>query len=165
MKNKSAVAIAAIFVLIAGGAYFFGQNGGKIAEREKKIEIGGFGAGQKAVVYKSPACGCCEGYAEELEKRGFEVEVVTVEDMDAVKGKYGIAPDKQSCHTIAMGKYFIEGHVPMEAVEKLLKEKPDIDGIGLPRMPSGTPGMAGPKRAPYEVYMLKDGAFGKFLTI
>ncbi len=39
--------------------------------------------------------------------------------------------------------YFIEGHVPIEAIEKLLTEKPEIDGIALPQMPSGSPGMSG----------------------
>ena len=51
----------------------------------------------------------------------------------------------QSCHTTIMGKYFIEGHVPLQAVNKLLKEQPDIDGIALPGMPIGTPGMPGEK--------------------
>jgi len=37
--------------------------------------------------------------------------------------------------------YFIEGHIPIEAIEKLLTEKPEIDGIALPEMPSGSPGM------------------------
>ncbi|NOY35918.1 MAG: hypothetical protein GXP44_03340 [bacterium] len=165
MKNKAIIAVFAVSALVAGGVYLLGQNSGEIAENGEGARNTGFGAGQKAIIYKSPTCGCCVGYAEELEKRGFEVEVAMTEDMDAIKDKYGVTPDKQSCHTIAVGDYFIEGHVPMEAVEKLLKEKPSIDGIGLPRMPSGTPGMPGPKRAPYEVYQLKGGVFSEFLTI
>jgi hypothetical protein len=30
--------------------------------------------------------------------------------------------------------YFIEGHIPIEAINKLLTEKPEIDGIALPEM-------------------------------
>ena len=71
----------------------------------------------------------------------------------------------QSCHTTIIGKYFIEGHVPFEAVEKLLKEQPDIDGIALPGMPIGTPGMPGDKDEPYVIYQLKDGKFSVFMTI
>ncbi len=125
----------------------------------------GFGVGSKVTVYKDPNCGCCVGYAEELKKQGFEIDVVPTKNMSAVKEKYNIPTDKQSCHTITMGDYFIEGHVPMEAVEKLLKEQPDIAGIGLPRMPSGTPGMPGPKRAPYEVYKQKNSEFSEFIII
>ena len=53
----------------------------------------------------------------------------------------------------------------MEAIEKLLQEKPEIDGIGLPGMPSGVPGMPGPKRAPFDVYQAKDGQFTSFIVL
>jgi len=35
----------------------------------------------------------------------------------------------------------------IEAIKKLLEERPGIDSIALPGMPSGSPGMPGPKRA------------------
>ena len=66
---------------------------------------------------------------------------------------------------VFIGKYFIEGHVPLEAVNKLLKEQPDIDGIALPGMPIGTPGMPGKKEEPFVVYQLIDGKFSIFMTI
>ncbi len=128
-------------------------------------QIADFGAGQKIVIYKSQSCGCCVNYVKELEGWGFDVKIEMTEDMDAVKEKYGVPIEKQSCHTVVFNGYFIEGHVPMEAVEKLLKEKPEIDGIGLPRMPAGAPGMPGEKIAPYEVYQSVDGALSEFLTI
>ncbi len=165
MKDKILFfAVIVLLVLISGGYYFSNRDNsiGEVKEAAKSI---GFGVGQKAIVYKSPTCGCCVGYADELKKQGFEVEVVPTDNMDSVKDNYGIPSDKQSCHTIDLGNYFIEGHVPMEAVEKLLIEQPEIEGIGLPRMPSGTPGMSGPKRAPYEVYQVKDGEISEFITI
>lgn len=56
--------------------------------------------------------------------------------------------------------------MPLEAIEKLLAEQPDITGIGLPGMPIGTPGMPGKKTAPYEVYQLSaDGEMSPYLTI
>ncbi len=82
-----------------------------------------------------------------------------------IKQKYNIPVEMQSCHTTIMGKYFIEGHVPFEAVNKLLKEQPDIDGIALPGMPIGTPGMPGDKDEPYVIYQLKDGKYSVFMTI
>ncbi len=53
--------------------------------------------------------------------------------------------------------YFIEGHVPIEAIEKLLTEKPEIDGIALPGMPSGSPGMPGFKLSPFKIHSVKNG--------
>ena len=35
----------------------------------------------------------------------------------------------------------IEGHVPIESINKLFQEKPSISGIAVPGMPHGSPGM------------------------
>ncbi len=118
-----------------------------------------------ATVYKAPNCGCCNGYIAELKKQGYEVDVKSTQDMASVKEQYGIGEDKQSCHTMVIGDYFVEGHVPLVAVEKLLSERPDVDGIGLPGMPIGTPGMPGAKQAPYEVYQKKGNDFSSFMTL
>jgi hypothetical protein len=37
--------------------------------------------------------------------------------------------------------YAIEGHVPIEEINRLLSERPDVLGIGVPGMPAGSPGM------------------------
>jgi hypothetical protein len=165
MNNKISFIVAIVLLALVAGGYYFSSRGDSVEAPKEAVKNSGFGVGQKAIVYKSPTCGCCTGYADELKKQGFEVEVVPTDDMSSVKNSYGIPSDKQSCHTIAMGDYFIEGHVPMEAVEKLLKEQPEVEGIGLPRMPAGTPGMGGAKRAPYEVYQVKDGEVSEFITI
>jgi hypothetical protein len=52
--------------------------------------------------------------------------------------------------------YFIEGHIPIEAIEKLLTEKPEIDGIALPEMPSGSPGMPGFKLEKWKIHSVKN---------
>ena len=118
-----------------------------------------------ATVYKASNCGCCNGYIAELKKQGYEVDVKSTQDMGSVKEQYGIEEDKQSCHTTVIGDYFVEGHVPLAAVEKLLSERPDIDGIGLPGMPIGTPGMSGAQQAPYEIYQKKGNDFTQFMTL
>jgi hypothetical protein len=38
-------------------------------------------------------------------------------------------------------RYVVEGHVPVEAIRKMLSERPKILGIAVPGMPSGSPGM------------------------
>ena len=116
-------------------------------------------------VFKTPSCGCCYGYVLFLEEEKFEVKQTDMRSLHTIKQKYNIPVEMQSCHTTIMGKYFIEGHVPFEAVDKLLREQPDIDGIALPGMPIGTPGMPGDKDEPYVIYQLKDGKSSVFMTI
>ena len=116
-------------------------------------------------VFKTPSCGCCYGYVLFLEKEQFNVKQTDMRSLHSIKQKYNIPLEMQSCHTTIIGKYFIEGHVPLEAVNKLLKERPNIDGIALPGMPIGTPGMPGKKEEPFVVYQLIDGKFSIFMTI
>ena len=116
-------------------------------------------------VFKTPSCGCCYGYVLFLEKEKFNVKQTDMRSLHSIKQKYNIPLEMQSCHTTIIGRYFIEGHVPLEAVNKLLKEQPDIDGIALPGMPIGTPGMPGKKEEPFVVYQLIDGKFSIFMTI
>ena len=116
-------------------------------------------------VFKTPSCGCCYGYVLFLEKEKFNVKQTDMRSLHSIKQKYNIPLEMQSCHTTIIGKYFIEGHVPLEAVNKLLKEQPNVDGIALPGMPIGTPGMPGKKEEPFVVYQLIDGKFSIFMTI
>ena len=47
--------------------------------------------------------------------------------------------------------YVIEGHVPVDAIRRLLKEKPPLMGLAVRGMPIGSPGMDGPNPQPYDV--------------
>ena len=116
-------------------------------------------------VFKTPSCGCCYGYVLFLEEEKFKVKQTDMRSLQAIKKKHNIPLEMQSCHTTILDKYFIEGHVPIEAINKLLKEQPDIDGIALPGMPIGTPGMPGEKEEPYVIYQLVDGKSSVFMTI
>lgn len=116
-------------------------------------------------VFKTPMCGCCSGYVTELEKSGFDVKVVEKSDLSSIKKEHNIPLEMQSCHTTVIGDYFVEGHVPIEAVNKLLAENPDIDGIALPGMLAGSPGMLGEKTQPFVVYSISDGVSTEFMTI
>jgi len=104
-------------------------------------------------VYRDPTCGCCVLWVEHLRKAGFSATVTEVEDISAIKTKYGVPPRVGSCHTALVGNYVLEGHVPAEDVRRLLNERPDIAGIGVPGMPIGSPGMevAGMKPGAYDV--------------
>ena len=121
---------------------------------------------KKITIFKSPTCGCCEIYSKYMEKQGFEVEVSNSYDMSSVKSKYNVPAQLGSCHTTIVGNYFVEGHVPAEAIIKLLTEKPDIAGIGMPGMPSGSPGMPGAKQGDFVIYSVgKDGSTNEFMRI
>jgi hypothetical protein len=72
--------------------------------------------------------------------------------LSKIKTKHRVPPEFEGCHTIEIGGYVVEGHVPATIIRKLLKERPNIRGISLPGMPDGSPGMSGIKREPFVVY-------------
>ncbi len=97
--------------------------------------------------------------------QGLQVETTYVEDMTSITDKYLIPENMQSCHTAIFEGYFVEGHIPVEVMEKLLIEKPDIDGIALPGMPSGSPGMSGDITEPLQIYAISAGIPTEFVLI
>lgn len=117
-------------------------------------------AGSRGAVtlYKNPQCGCCEGYADHLRENGFAVNSVPTNDLLLMGQKYGIADEATPCHISLIGGYVVGGHIPIEVVNRLLSEKPQITGINLPGMPTGTPGMPGPKPGPLTIYEIAKGS-------
>jgi hypothetical protein len=106
------------------------------------------------VVYKSPTCGCCNGWIDHLREAGYTVEAVDIpgyQDLQDRKRAEGVPGDLGSCHTATIEGYTIEGHVPAESIERLLRERPDIKGLAVPGMPIGSPGMPGRNPRPYDV--------------
>lgn len=111
--------------------------------------------------FSAPGCSCCGAYAtylrEYLETALRETET---EDVTAFKRQHGIPAELQSCHTLVLDDYVVEGHVPVEVIATMLTETPAIDGIALPGMPSGSPGMGGTKSGSFTVYALGGGQTG-----
>jgi hypothetical protein len=68
-----------------------------------------------------------------------------------VKDKYNVPEKLRACHTAVIDGYVIEGHVPADLIDKLVKEKPQVLGLAVPGMPIGSPGMEGGKPEPYNV--------------
>jgi hypothetical protein len=108
-------------------------------------------------VHRSESCECCGVYEKYLEATGFTVEQVVHEDMQAVKAAFGVPEGSWSCHTNEVGGYAAEGHVPAQALLQMLAEADDIDGITLPGMPAGSPGMPGDQDEPFVVLTFIDG--------
>lgn len=138
MRRKLA-ALAVIAVLGVGGVASFAVFHSSPA------------TAREAIVYKSPTCGCCKGWATYLQRNGYKVTTIDREDMDRVKDEMGVPETLRSCHTAKIDGAVVEGHVPLEAIEKFLAERPQAKGLASPGMPSGSPGMDGPK-APNTIY-------------
>jgi len=98
-------------------------------------------ASMTMVVYKSPTCGCCHNWVELMEAAGYTIDVRDTNNMNTVKMQNGVARNLQSCHTALIDGYLIEGHVPVEDIQRLLAERPAIKGLAVPGMPIGSPGM------------------------
>lgn len=103
------------------------------------------------LVYKTPTCGCCNGWVEHMRQAGFTVDARDVRDLISVKMDGGVPTQMSSCHTAIIDGYVVEGHVPAEQVKRLLAERPEVAGIAVPGMPIGSPGMEGANPEPYQV--------------
>lgn len=119
----------------------------------------------KMVVHKSESCGCCGLWVDHMRHAGFEVDVRNQDNLNPIKEALGVPYGKGSCHTAEVGGYVIEGHVPVEDIQRLLAEKPDARGLALPGMPAGSPGMEMPdgRVSPYTVELIaRDGSTSAF---
>jgi hypothetical protein len=98
----------------------------------------------KIVTVRDRGCGCCEGWVAAARAAGYSVELQELEHDERLR-RFGIDETLSSCHTSSAGGYLVEGHVPLAALARLLRERPRTRGITVPGMPTGTPGMPGPK--------------------
>jgi hypothetical protein len=111
-----------------------------------------------AILYKNPTCNCCDDYAGYLRQSGFEVDIKLTDELTRISSKAGVPAALEGCHTMFIDRYVFDGLIPIDIVEKVLRERPDIAGIALPGMPVGAPGMNGDKSEPLTVYaFVKDG--------
>ena len=129
-----------------------------------------FAAQTIVTLYKNLQCTCCEAHAKYLEAQGFKVEVKPVPDLHSINQKAGVPDALEGCHTSFIDGYVVIGHVPVDAIRKLLAERPKIVGISIPgmaSMPSNLPGMPGIRFKPVSIYEIAtDGSPSKiFMTV
>lgn len=106
-------------------------------------------------IYKSPYCGCCGAWVDHVKASGLKAVVREMEDVTPVARKLGVPDDLRSCHTAAIDGYFVEGHVPVTDIRKLLRDRPKARGIAVPGMPIGSPGMEqGDRRDVYDTLLV-----------
>ena len=105
------------------------------AKNQENIDI------PEVLSYRSASCGCCKKWVNHLRDNGLEVVDKIVEDVSVIKNQYQIPNNLRSCHSAQIANYMIEGHVPIESINKLFRENPNINGLAVPGMPLGSPGM------------------------
>lgn len=120
-------------------------------------------------VYKEPTCGCCVGWIEHMDERGYSSNVHHPRDIGKVKAELGLKPEWTSCHTAVTQEGFIfEGHIPEKFIAQFLAAPPDgAMGLAVPGMPIGGPGMEmGNRFTPYDILLInKDGSHSVFASI
>ncbi len=121
--------------------------------------IASFSNNEKPLItmWKSPTCGCCEDWANYVEKNGFRV-LSHLTGNEEMRKKLGMPLKYGSCHTALIQGYVIEGHVPVREIRRLIAERPKALGLTVPAMPIGSPGMDGPeyrgRKDPYDVLLI-----------
>jgi hypothetical protein len=107
------------------------------------------------LVTKDPNCGCCTGWVKHLTTAGLTVKVTDTNEIDRVKARLGVPSELWACHTAEIGRYVVEGHVPVSAIQKLFRDMPAAIGLAVPGMPVGSPGMEvdGAQPETYTVYV------------
>ncbi|MBJ7404303.1 MAG: DUF411 domain-containing protein [Bradyrhizobium sp.] len=118
-----------------------------------------FGEETTITVHKDPNCGCCSGWVQHLRDSDFVVRIEETADLDRMRTRLGVPPDLAACHTAEIGGFLVEGHVPADAIRRLLLARPNARGIAVPGMPVGSPGMEGARQQPYTVVLF--GAEGR----
>jgi hypothetical protein len=108
-------------------------------------------AAQAITVYKTATCGCCTKWVDHLKAAGFNPTVHVVQDMSQSPITKRVPDSLRSCHTATLEGYLVEGHVPADVIKQLLRDRPRVEGIAVPGMPAGSPGMESPNPEPYDV--------------
>ncbi len=156
-KMNKVVIIAALAVLFGYAFYAFPQK----EKEENKLVLF-----SSATAYYDTSCGCCAQHLVYLKNAGVDLKTETKIPIGEVKRKHNIPYELMSCHTTIINGYIIEGHMPVEAINKLLEEKPEIRGIALAGMPSGSPGMPGIKTETWTIYAFQeDGSSSIFMEM
>lgn len=120
-------------------------------------------------VYKDVTCGCCVGWIEHMDQRGFASKISHPRDLYGVKDALGVKREWQSCHTAVTKEGFVfEGHIPAKYIAQFLASPPaDAFGLAVPGMPMGSPGMDfGSQFMAYDIILMKkDGSSEVYASV
>ena len=112
---------------------------------------------KQITIWRDPGCGCCDAYADYLEQNGFTVARIDDRDFDRRSVEVGVPEQGIGCHLAEIEGYYVSGLVPVDIIDRLLNERPEITGITLPGMPANAPGMARVKSGTLKTYAFGEG--------
>lgn len=119
-------------------------------------------AARQITIWRDPGCGCCDAYADYLERNGFRVSRVDDRNFDRRSVAAGVPEQGLGCHLSEIDGYYVSGLVPADIIERLVAERPAVTGITLPGMPSNAPGMAPEKTGTLRTYAFSDAGISVF---
>jgi hypothetical protein len=108
-------------------------------------------------VHRSADGIACGAWSDHLRRSGFIVKTKEVADLKPVRDRLRVPPDLAACHSAEIAGYAIEGHVPADAVIRLLKERPNAAGLAVAGMPAGSPGVECLEEVHYDVMIFGPG--------
>ncbi len=137
-RRRRQIGILALAALIGGGALLYGLS------RTPPEAVA-------MTVYMTPECGCCGDWVAHMKQSGFMVtsRYIPEADLWGLKDYHEIPHSTRSCHTAEVRGYVVEGHIPADAVRRILRDRPEIRGAAVPGMPLGSPGMEVPGQPPH----------------
>ena len=151
-----------LVALAGSGVSLLAACGGSGSERTQATSAA---RGSAVTLHHAEGCSCCATYADYLRDNGFTVEVNTLDDLGPTRERYGIPEAAVGCHTSVLDDYVVEGHVPVAAIDRLLNERPAIDGISVVGMPTSAPGMGEPNGRPLDVLSFTNGRVEDYLSV
>lgn len=100
-------------------------------------------AANDIVMHRDPGCGCCEAWAAQVAKQfGRAVTIIDDANRGAIHRRVGMPAGLASCHTALIAGMAFEGHVPIADMKRALANRPaGVNGLAVPGMPVGSPGM------------------------
>jgi hypothetical protein len=160
--TKSLIIAAAAFVFAAGAGMAAQTLPQDNAQTAVDTSIASTATGKEITIWRDPGCGCCNTYAEYLQKHGYQVTLVDDADFAQRSVSAGVPQQGLGCHLAEIDGYYVSGLVPVEIIERLLSERPDIAGITLPGMPGNAPGMAAEKTGTLKTYAFGDSGISVY---
>lgn len=120
-------------------------------------------AAGEVLVHRDPGCGCCEEWAQLVQKRlGRKVVMRDDTSRASFQKRNGVPAHLSSCHTAIVDGLLLEGHVPVADIQRVLATRPaGVKGLAVAGMPMGSEGMEVPGGARQRYAVVAFGPAGE----
>ena len=147
--NRKTIAVAVVAVVATAGIAYWSLGS---VNSPQGSAVAAASDNKPITIWRDPDCGCCDAYADYLEGNGYTVTRVDDRDFSKRSVDMGVPERGIGCHLAEIDGYVVSGLVPVEIIERLVSERPNIKGITLPGMPGNAPGMAREKTGTLKTY-------------